>query len=149
MAGSQSSPCWKPRRTGAVNVGVRAAAAGRLATSTQTSPSRRRRAADRRCRILAASSLRFNSDLDLDRLELVLELRQFLAAGHQAHELLPVDLGLLECAEALATVQDHEAVADWVRVMRVVGDEDDCDAPFARLQDVLEDDPRLLHAECR
>src|SRR5207249_6469281 len=45
-------------------------------------------------------------DLDLDRLELVLELGKFLAAGHQADELLAVVLRLLERAEALAAVQD-------------------------------------------
>ena len=56
---------------------------------------------------------------------------------------------LLERAEALAAVQDHEAVADGVGVVRVVRDEDHGDAAFARLQDVLEDDARLLHAERR
>src|SRR5438094_2494027 len=102
MAGSQSSPCWKPSRTGVVNAGARAADAGIPATSAQTSASRSRRAADLMCPILSASILRFNSDLDLDRGELVLELDQLLATGHQAYKLLPVDLRLLERAEALA-----------------------------------------------
>ena len=38
--------------------------------------------------ILARSVAAFNSDVDLDRLELVLELGQLAAAGHQPHELL-------------------------------------------------------------
>src|SRR5258705_2391081 len=149
MAGSQSSPCWKPRRTGAVNVGARAADAGRLATSAKTSVKRTRRTQERIRAILAGSSSRFNSELDLDRLELVLELGQLLAARHQADELLSVDLGLLERAEALAAIEDHEAVAHRIRVVRVVRDEDDGDATLACLQDVPEDDAGLLHAECR
>src|SRR4051812_17737016 len=68
------------------------------------------------------------SDLGLDRLELVLELRQLAAAGHQARELLKLESRLLEDAEALAAVQDHEAVADRIGVVRVVCDEDDSDA---------------------
>src|SRR5207245_3238926 len=45
-------------------------------------------------------------DLDLDGLELVLELRQLPAAGHQAHQLIAVDLGLLIRTQALASVPD-------------------------------------------
>ena len=74
--------------------------------------------------------------LGRDAFELVLELRQLATARHQADELLAVDLGLREVAEALAAVQDHEAVADRVGVVRVVGDEDDGDAALARLEDV-------------
>src|ERR1700730_7564697 len=58
--------------------------------------------------------------LCLERLELVLELLQLASTCHQAHELLPVDLRLLERAEALATVQDHEAVADRISMVGVV-----------------------------
>ena len=92
MAGSQSSPCWKPRRTGAVKVGARAADAGSVTTSTQMRVRRTKRAKERIRPILPGAILRFNSDLEPDRLELVLELGELLAAGHQAHELLPVDL---------------------------------------------------------
>src|SRR5205823_6637470 len=57
-----------------------------------------------------------------DHREVVLELRQLAAAGHQPGELLEVDLRLLVGAEARAPVQDHEAVADRVGVVRVVRD---------------------------
>src|SRR4029453_8429180 len=87
-------------------------------------------------------------NLGPDRLELVLELGQLATAGHQAHELLPVDLRLVVRSEALAAVEDHEAVADRIRVMRVVGDEDHRDSALAGLEDVLQDDARLLDTEC-
>src|SRR3954451_4512809 len=89
------------------------------------------------------------SDLHFDRLELLLELGQLAASGHQPDELFAVDLRLLVHAETLAAVQDHEPVAHRIGVMRVVRDEDDGHASFARLQDVLEHDTGLLHAERR
>ena len=49
----------------------------------------------------------------------------------------------------LPPVQDHEPVADWVSVVRVVRDEDHRDAAVARLEDVAQHDARLLHAERR
>src|SRR3954469_21302399 len=89
------------------------------------------------------------SDLHFDGLELLLELGQLAAPGHQPDKLLAVDLRLLVHAKTLAAVQDHEPVAHRIGVVRVVRDEDDGHAPFARLQDVLEDDAGLLHAERR
>ena len=56
---------------------------------------------------------------------------------------------LRERADALPAVQHDEAVADGVGVVRVVRDEDDAHAALARLQDVLQDDARLLHSEGR
>src|SRR5438046_2769218 len=81
----------------------------------------------------------------LDLLQLVLELGELTTAGHQAHELLPVDLTLPERAEALPAVQDDEPVADRIRVVRVVRDEDHGHPAVARLEDVLQDDACLLH----
>src|SRR3954471_7352089 len=94
-------------------------------------------------------SARSHARVRSDPLELVLELGELAAAGHQAHQLLPVDLALAERPEALAAIQDHEAVADRVGMVRVVGDEDHGDAAVSRLQDVLQDDARLLHTERR
>src|SRR4051794_8866696 len=94
-------------------------------------------------------SARSHARVRSDPLELVLELGELAAAGHQAHELLAVDLALAERAEALAGFQDHEAVPGGVRVWGVVGDKDPRHAAVARLQDVLQDDARLLDAECR
>src|SRR5439155_17066101 len=59
------------------------------------------------------------------------------------------DLRLFVGPEALAAVQDDEAVTDRIRVMRIVGDEDDRDPAFTRLQDVLQNDAGLLDAERR
>src|SRR3954471_3196980 len=94
-------------------------------------------------------SARSHARVRSDPLELVLELGELAPTGHEAHELLAVDLALAERAEALAPVQDDEAVADRVRVVRVVRDEDHRDAAVARLKDVLEDDARLFDAERR
>src|SRR5919201_6359628 len=81
------------------------------------------------------------------RLELVLELGELGAAGHQADELLLVDLTLRVRPEGLSPVQDHEAVAHRVRVVRVVADEDDTGAVLAGAHDVAEHDPRGFDAE--
>src|SRR5919201_5988836 len=83
------------------------------------------------------------------RLELVLELGELGAAGHQADELLLVDLALGVRPEGLAAVQDHEAVAGGVGVVRVVRDEDDAGAVLARAHDVPQNDPGSLHTERR
>src|SRR5947199_4564910 len=90
-----------------------------------------------------------SAQVGLDLVELVLELHEFAAAGHQPYQLLSIDVGLFVCAEALAAVQDHEAIADGVCVVRVVGDEDDGDSAIASLEDVLQHDTGLLDAERR
>src|SRR4051794_5316743 len=86
-------------------------------------------------------------DLGPDRRELVLQLDELAPARHQPRQLLEVDLRLLVRPEARAAVQDHEPVPHRIGVVRVVRDEDDGHPAFARLQDVLEHDARLLHAE--
>src|SRR6266404_565040 len=78
------------------------------------------------------------SDFGLDRLELVLELGKLATARHQARQLFEVERRLLEAAEALAPVQNHEPVTDRIGMVGIVGDEDDGDAAISRLEDVLE-----------
>ena len=56
------------------------------------------------------------------------------------------DLALAPVAHQPAAVEDHEAVADRVGVVRVVGDEDDAEPAVARLRDVAQHDARLLDA---
>ena len=79
--------------------------------------------------------------------QLVGQLLQLGAAGHQAGELVPGDLVLLVVADGRAAVQQQEPVAHRVGVVRVVGDEDDAQAAFAGLDDVLQHHPGLLDAE--
>src|SRR5580704_3140979 len=57
--------------------------------------------------------------------QLVGQLLQFGAAGHQAGQLVPGDLALLEVAEGFTPIEQQEPVPDGVGVVRVVGDEDD------------------------
>ena len=82
-------------------------------------------------------------------LELVRELVELRAAGHHLHELVAADLTAVPLAEQLAPVQHDEAVAHRVGVVRVVGDEDHPHPALARLRDVAQHDPGLLHPERR
>src|SRR5919107_925938 len=79
--------------------------------------------------------------------ELVRQLVELGATGHHLDELVAADLTALPCALELAAVEDHEVIADRVRVMRVVADEDHAHATLARLHDVAQHNPGLLHAE--
>ena len=62
---------------------------------------------------------------------------------HGLDQLLAGDRLALELVGHPAAVEQVEAVADHVRVVRVVGDEHDRDPALARLEDVLQDDARL------
>ena len=81
--------------------------------------------------------------------QLVAELRQLLAAGHLPGELVQRELVAVCVEDHPAELEDDEVVADEVGVVRVVGDEDDPETGVARLDDVLQDHARLLHAERR
>src|SRR5512140_1721783 len=78
------------------------------------------------------------------RLELVAELLELAAAGHQPGQFLQGDLLLLVVADAAAAVEQQETVTHRVGVVRVVGDEDDPQAPFPGLDDVLQHHAGLL-----
>src|SRR6266511_3176302 len=81
--------------------------------------------------------------------QLVAELFQLGTAGHQPGQLVAADLRLGVVTEAAAPVEDQEAVADRVGVVRVVGDEHDAEAPVAGLGDVAQHHPGLLDAQRR
>ena len=83
------------------------------------------------------------------RLQLVGQLLQLRATGHEAGQLGHGDLVLLPVAEAAAPLEDQEAVADRVGVVRVVGDEDDPQAALLGLDDVAQHHPGLLDAQGR
>src|SRR5438477_4684398 len=87
------------------------------------------------------------TDLGPYQFELVLELDQLTAAGHQAYEVMQFDLAFAIRSQRPAAVEDHKPVPNGECMMRVVRDEDDRDAALARLEHVLEDDARLLDAE--
>src|SRR5918995_299604 len=89
------------------------------------------------------------SDTRLVRLpfQFVGEVLQLFAAGHHLDERLQRQIGLCEVTEHLPAAKDHEVIADRVRVMRVVTDEDHADSPLLRLDDVAEHDARLLDPE--
>src|SRR5829696_9556998 len=73
-------------------------------------------------------------------LQLVRQLVQLGPAGHEAGQLLAVDLALGERPQAPAPVEQQEPVPDGERVVRVVGDQDDAHPAVARLRDVAQHD---------
>ena len=79
----------------------------------------------------------------------MLELGQLAASGHQPDELFAVDLATSRTCRGSGRGSGSRTGRPRIGVMRVVRDEDDGDAAFARLQDVLEHDAGLLHAERR
>ena len=97
----------------------------------------------------ASSRATFWSDglVRAETLQLVAELGELLAAGHHLGQLRDRDLVLRVGAHHPPELEEHEAVADGIGVVRVVGDEDDAPAHVARLQDVLEHDAGLADAE--
>ena len=84
----------------------------------------------------------------VDTAQLVAELLQLLAAGHLPGQLVQRELVAVGVEDHPAELEDDEVVAHQVGVVRVVGDEDDPEAGVARLDDVLQHHPGLLHAEC-
>src|SRR3954454_1187309 len=80
-------------------------------------------------------------------LQLMLERVELGAAGHLLDELVARDLALAPVAHQPLAIEDHEAIADRIGVMRVVGDEDHAAAAVARLRHVAQHDARLLDAE--
>src|SRR3712207_8406512 len=63
----------------------------------------------------------------------VRELVELGATGHGLHELVARDLAARPVAHQAPAVEHHEAVADGIRVMRIVGDEDHAQPALARL----------------
>src|SRR3954469_21619120 len=73
-------------------------------------------------------------------LQLVLERVELRAARHLLDELVARDLALAPVAPPPPAIEDHEAIADRIRVMRIVGDEDHAEPAVARLGDVAQHD---------
>src|SRR6478752_4473583 len=82
-------------------------------------------------------------------LQLVRELGELVTAGHLAGQLVETHVGALLVEHGLAELEDDEVVADEVRVVRVVGDEDDAEAGVAGRSRVLQHHAGLLDAEGR
>src|SRR4051794_7914144 len=96
---------------------------------------------------VSMSSLSGWSGPDGCALELVGERLELRATRHGLDELLAGHRPPLELVGHPPSVEQVEPVTDHVRVVRVVGDEHDRDPALTRLEDVLQDDTGLPHAQ--
>src|SRR4029078_3162219 len=89
-----------------------------------------------------AAVIELSADTDL-----VFELFELGAAGHQPGQLGLRDLLFGEVAEAVPAIEEQEAIADRIGVVWVVGDEDHAEAALCVRTRVLQHHTRLLVTE--